>query len=221
MSEALESSADTALGVVGVDDLRRQSVERLMSRCDFPRAHADQVHFLADRLAAQLARQLLLGPEARQILSYAALLHDIGWHFGRTRHHRHAYNLITTGGLSGFTPDQIEMIALVARYHRRARPKLKHQPLARLNTMDRETVTRLAALLRVADGLDRGHRAAIQDVAVRLDDRRALLMLQPRVDDVNVELQAAGRKKKLLESVLRRAVVFSIGPDRPERGPQP
>jgi exopolyphosphatase/guanosine-5'-triphosphate,3'-diphosphate pyrophosphatase len=146
-------------------------------------------------------------------------LHDIGWHYGATKHHRRAYDLIKADGLSGFTPTQVEQISLVARYHRKAPPKLRHQAFAQLNALDRQMVTRLAAILRVADGLDRSHRAAVQDVTVQLTARRARLCVTPRFDDVEAELWAAGRKKKLLETVLGRTVILSIQTDRAEPGP--
>jgi len=87
-----------------------------------------------------------------------------------------------------------------------------------LNAMDRQTVTNLAAVLRVADGLDRSHRSAVQDVEVRCDERTVQLILEPRFDDIEVELWAAGRKKKLLEMVLGRAVLFTIGRQEPGAG---
>ena len=206
----MNGPADAADGspsdLVGVTDRRDRSVERLMAECDFPQGHARQVRVLADRLADQLAGELVLGADDRPILGYAALLHDVGWHFGQQKHHRRSYELITAGGLDGFTPVQIEMIALVARYHRKAVPKLRHQPFARLDTQGRQAVTRLAAILRVADGLDRGHRAAVRDVRVEIETQQVRLLLTPAFGDVDAELWAADRKKKLLETVLGRAV---------------
>lgn len=216
MCERLSVSGQSEL--VAVDDLRLRSVERLMSRYDFPRFHAEQVRLLADRLADQLAGELLLGSESRLILSCAALLHDIGWHFGQAKHHRRAYDLIKADGLSGFAPEQVELIAQVARYHRKAQPKIRHQTFAGLNAIDRQTVTKLAAILRVADGLDRSHRSVIEDVTVRLSRRQVRLMLKTRFDDVEQELWAAGRKRGLLETVLGRTVVFGVGQDQARPG---
>jgi len=218
MGRRVDGPGSPAAAPVGLADLRQRSAATLMDRYDFPRAHATQVRFLADRLAEQLAGELILGEESRLILSFAALLHDIGWHFGQVRHHRRSYELIKDGGLSGFSAGQVELIALVARYHRKARPKVRHEAFARLNAMDRQTVMRLAGVLRVADGLDRSHRAAVQDVSVRLGSRRVRLVVTPRLDDVEPELWAAGRKKRLLETVLGRTVGLAVGPDRPERG---
>jgi exopolyphosphatase/guanosine-5'-triphosphate,3'-diphosphate pyrophosphatase len=189
-----------------VADRRDRSVKRLMAECDFPQAHARQVRVLADRMADQLTQELVLGQDDRLILGYAALLHDVGWHFGQRKHHRRSYELITSGGLAGFAPLQIEMIALVARYHRKAVPKLSHQPFARLGAHDRQTVTKLAAILRVADGLDRGHQVAVRDVRVEIEPQQVRLLLTAAFGDMDAELWAADRKKKLLETVLGRAV---------------
>lgn len=216
MSEATEVPAKPTDRDARVADLRLRSVEQLMSRYQFSWSHAKHVHFLAARIGSQLASELLLGPESLQLLNYAALLHDIGWHVGGSGHHHHSYDLIKGGRLSGFAPVQVEQIALVARYHRKARPKLRHQAFARLNTIDRQAVSNLAGIVRMADGLDRSHRSAVEDVAVELGRRRVRLVLKTRFDDIEPELTAVDRKKKLLESVLRRSTVVTVGPDRPD-----
>jgi exopolyphosphatase/guanosine-5'-triphosphate,3'-diphosphate pyrophosphatase len=168
------------------------------------------VAWLAIRLAEQLSRPLLLGEDDFAMLRYGALLHDIGWHFGQNKHHRNSYRLIKSGRLFGFVPGQIETIALIARYHRRSAPKLSHRPYARLDPVGRQTVVRLAAILRVADGLDRAHRSAIEDILVQTDAGRVRLFVRSRFDDVQTELWAANRKKKLLEIAMGRPVSLSV-----------
>lgn len=191
-----------------LDELRRRSAEQLLIRYEASRAHGQQVSRLAVRMAEQLAGDLLIGDEDRTILYCAALLHDTGWHCGRNKHHRHTYRLIKEAGLSGFTAEQIERIALVARYHRKAMPKLRHRSFAQLDPLGRQTVMKLAGILRLADGLDRTHRAAVEDVEVLLSRRRIELVIQPRFGDIREELMAAVRKKKLLEIVLAQPLVL-------------
>ncbi|MBN1343913.1 MAG: HD domain-containing protein [Phycisphaerae bacterium] len=205
---------------VGLTELRRRGVERLMARYDPSPGHPRQVCFLAERLAACLSGELLLGKADRLILSCAALLHDIGWHVGSAKHHRRSYDLIKADGLSGFDPEQVELIAQVARYHRKAVPKLRHQAFARLNQMDRQTVEKLAGILRVADGLDRSQRSAVADLNVDLGPRRATIRLTPRLDDLDAELWAAGRKQGLLETLLKRSVVLQVVRDHEQPGMQ-
>ena len=96
-----------------------------------------------------------LGDREREWLEYAAFLHDIGNHISYERHHRHSYYLIKNGDLRGFEPDEIEVMALVARYHRRATPKGDHEGYVDLDRPAQRTVTILSAFLRLAETLDR------------------------------------------------------------------
>ncbi len=187
------------------------SIQRLMAQYDFPRTHAAQVRFLAQQLAHHLSAELLLGPEDRHLLGLAALVHDLGWHFGGSKHHKRSYELVMGAELHGFGANQIAKIALIARYHRKAQPKLKHKPFAQLNPVDRQSVAHCAALLRLADGLDRGHRSAVGDVSAEVRPNKVMLWVESALDDVEIELWAANRKRKLLEQVLERPVAIRRG----------
>src|SRR5206468_8555850 len=103
----------------------------------------------------------------REWLEYAAILHDIGGLISFARHHRHSYYLIKNGDLRGFHPDEIEVIALVARYHRRGTPKRSHAEYARLPAGLRRAVRLLSSILRLAEGLDRSHAQVISGLDVR------------------------------------------------------
>ena len=91
----------------------------------------------------------------REWLEYAALMHDLGAHISYARHHRHSYYLIKNGDLRGFTPEEVEIVANVARYHRRGHPRKAHVGFASLAKSGRVTVRVLAGILRIADALDR------------------------------------------------------------------
>ena len=97
----------------------------------------------------------------REWLEYGALLHDIGVHISYERHHRHSYYLIKNGDLRGFDPQETEVIALIARYHRQATPKKSHDGFGDLPRPLRKTVRALAAMVRLAEGLDRSHAQAL------------------------------------------------------------
>src|SRR6185436_16449620 len=99
-----------------------------------------------------------------ELLEFAALLHDIGFHVAASKHHKHAAYLIENADLQGFTPEEAQLIALVARYHRKATPKENHEPYGRLPEPKRLRVRVLAALLRIAEGLDRGHAQLVRGV---------------------------------------------------------
>ncbi|MDT8342774.1 MAG: HD domain-containing protein, partial [Longimicrobiales bacterium] len=163
-----------------------QWVREFARKCRANEPHFEQVAFLGGRLFDALADPLSLDPEDRELLVAAAILHDIGYLISHARHHKHAYHLITHSGLPGFSGREIEIVANVARYHRRAHPKKSHEAWARLGSDDRERVRRLAGLLRVADGLDRTHGSEVTDVEAEMRDGRIRIVAraerEPRVD---------------------------------------
>ena len=145
-------------------DIRRRSVIELAQRCNYAADHTEQVARLALSLFDQTRRQHGLDDRARAWLEWAALLHDIGEHISYERHHRHSCYLIKSGDLRGFDPDEIEVMALVARYHRRGTPKKSHPGFATLGRPARDTVRWLAAILRVAESLDRSRAQLVDSV---------------------------------------------------------
>ena len=192
-------------------DVRRRSVVALAERCHFHEAHARQVAALALGLFdATAARHRLRAPE-RSLLEYAALLHDIGRHISYPDRHRHTEYLVRNGGLRGFDPREIEIMALVGRYHRRGVPRKKNVAFATLARPDREAVRVMAGLLRLADALDRSHRGVVKAVAVSETSRG--LRLRCEVEgDAGLEQWASGRRVDLLERTLDRAIQVDFAP---------
>jgi exopolyphosphatase / guanosine-5'-triphosphate,3'-diphosphate pyrophosphatase len=146
---------------------RERSVREFAERCHYEEGHATQVRRLALRLFDSLGTRLGCGPEERATLADAALLHDVGYHINYDRHHKHSYHLIVHAELLGISPSEQVVIANVARYHRGAPPKRKHRNFGELDRGLRDQVVRLSAILRVADGLDRGHVGNVDDVRIR------------------------------------------------------
>lgn len=137
---------------------RQRSVLEVAERFGANLAHARQVADLAQDLLARLAAAgQTFPPEARGVLTAAAALHEVGQIVAQSAHHKHAAYLIRHAGLRGFTPREIELVAQLARYHRKSPPRPGHPEYAALPAPDRALVSRLAAVLRVADGLDRSH----------------------------------------------------------------
>ncbi|BDP43617.1 exopolyphosphatase (plasmid) [Deinococcus aetherius] len=137
---------------------RQRSVLEVAERFGANLAHARQVAALAQDLLARLAAAgESFPPEAHSLLTAAAGLHEVGQIVAQSAHHKHAAYLIRHAGLRGFTPRETELVAQLARYHRRSAPKASHPEYAALPPADRSLVSRLAAVLRVADGLDRSH----------------------------------------------------------------
>lgn len=183
---------------------RERSVVAFARRCRYEAPHARQVRRLALQLFDVLGGSLGASPADRVTLADAALLHDVGYHVSYRRHHQHSFHLIVHADLLGMTPEEQVVLANVARYHRGSKPSRKHPSYVELQPEARERVRRLAALLRVADGLDRGHVAAVAKVQVaRGKDGAIELHVVPRVPgaDCRLELWGAARKAGLLAEV--------------------
>jgi exopolyphosphatase/guanosine-5'-triphosphate,3'-diphosphate pyrophosphatase len=190
-------------------DVRRRSVIELAERCNYWPDHAHQIARLAVSLFDETRGAHGLTDKEREWLEYAAVLHDIGVHISYERHHKHSYYLITNGQLRGFEPEEIEIIALVARYHRRVEPKRRHQGFGGLRKRSRQTVRTLAAILRLAENLDRSHAQTISGVAVHDRGEDALLQLRT-TGDAELELWAATRHAAPLERVLGKPVRVEV-----------
>jgi exopolyphosphatase/guanosine-5'-triphosphate,3'-diphosphate pyrophosphatase len=137
----------------------------------------------------------------REILSCAAILHDIGYTEGYEDHHKTAFRLVVGEKIPGISKRDLNLIALVARYHRGATADpARHEAFASLSSKEQQLVTRLGAILRFADGLDRGHTDAVRDLRVTLEGNRLVVALEPGTDDEEERL--AGQKKaRWFESV--------------------
>jgi exopolyphosphatase/guanosine-5'-triphosphate,3'-diphosphate pyrophosphatase len=193
---------------VQIRDPRRRSVFELGRRCNFDEKHALQVARLALALFDGLRAVHKMGSHERELLEYAALLHDIGWHIGLSSHHKHSLYLIKNGELEGFSPNDTDILANVARYHRKSAPKKSHPDFVALDADSRQRVWKLASLLRIADGLDRGHYDNVQKLRtiVRRDTVSVLVDTQA---DPQLELWAARLKGDMFERTFERGLKFS------------
>jgi exopolyphosphatase/guanosine-5'-triphosphate,3'-diphosphate pyrophosphatase len=187
-------------------DVRRRSVFELAERCRYWPEHSQHVARLAVALFDQTRAIHGLTDREREWLEYAAILHDIGVHISYEGHHKHSYYLVKNGDLRGFEPDEIETIALVARYHRQATPKRKHEGFRMLGRRTRATVRTLAAILRLSESLDRSHAQTITG-----------LELHDRGDDDLVRLRTTGDVELELWAVARHAAPFERMTGKPLR----
>jgi exopolyphosphatase/guanosine-5'-triphosphate,3'-diphosphate pyrophosphatase len=174
-------------------DIRRRSVEELGERCHYWSEHARQVARIATRLFDQTASRHGLGPREREWLEFGALLHDVGVHISYKSHHKHSHYLIRHGDLRGFEPQEVEIIALVARYHRQATPKKSHEGYADLDAGQRRVVRLLSAFVRLAEGLDRSHAQVVADLKVTPDESDGLVVRVEATGDAELEQWAAQR----------------------------
>jgi exopolyphosphatase/guanosine-5'-triphosphate,3'-diphosphate pyrophosphatase len=175
-------------------------VREFAKACGYEPIHAEHVLELARQLFDQLQEPLQLPPADRLILEAAALLHEVGCMINYERHHHHSYHLIMNGSLRGLSPKQRELVANVARYHRRAAPKLKHENFARLLPAEKDTVKRLSALLRLADGLDRTHMQRVKSLRCRWTPEQLLVTVSAE-QKPEVDLWGAREKGRLFQKV--------------------
>jgi exopolyphosphatase/guanosine-5'-triphosphate,3'-diphosphate pyrophosphatase len=182
---------------------------------NFEERHAAQVRRIAESIFDQIASPVGIDPDARDLLSAAALLHDVGYVVSYRQHHKHTYRLIAHASLEGFTPRERELLALVARYHRRAEPKKRHRAFSGLPKDDRLLVLQLAAILRLADALDRRHSQRLREMRCRVSDDEVRLVLRTE-RDLRIETHAAEEKSALFEKVFGRRLVVI-----PRRLPKP
>lgn len=195
--------ADPALWTSDAHAIRRSSVLGLARRCSWDEAHSRHVARLATELFDATVALHGLGDEERELLEHAALLHDIGHHVAAESHHKHTAYLIQHGRLRGYDPEEVDALACLARYHRRGEPKPSHEPFNTLPPAVQEKVTTLAAILRVADGLDLSHTGSVATITVDVDDARVRVEVAG-AGDVQMELWGARRKRQLFEKVFRR-----------------
>jgi exopolyphosphatase/guanosine-5'-triphosphate,3'-diphosphate pyrophosphatase len=190
-------------------DVRRRSVIELAERCNYWPEHAQQVSRLAVTLFDQTRAIHGLTDREREWLEYAATLHDIGVHISYERHHKHSYYLIKNGDLRGFEPEEIDIIALVARYHRQGAPKRRHEGFHDLPRRTRGIVRTLASLLRLAESLDRSHQQSI--TGLELHDRGDDDLLQLRTTgDAELELWAAARSAGPFERLMGKPLRIEV-----------
>ena len=167
--------------------------------------HGRHVAFLADRLFDELAELHGLGKKWRRRLHLAALLHDIGFAEGRRKHHKISMRRIETDTTLGIADKDRPLVALLARYHRKAWPSQKHRRFADLSGKKRDAICKAAALLRIADGLDYRHLGNIQDVSVEVTDSTIRLQLRS-CGECAPEQARAVKKGDLLEHLTERTL---------------
>jgi exopolyphosphatase/guanosine-5'-triphosphate,3'-diphosphate pyrophosphatase len=193
--------------------MQRDSILALARSYDFEEGHSLQDERLALRLFDETGRLGLHQlDDSRDLLSCAALLHDIGYVEGYEAHHKTAFRLIMAATIPGLTQREQTLIAHIARYHRGSTPDpTKHTAFAALSPEDQTLVCRLGAILRFADGLDRSHTNAVQDLRCELGGDRLIVTLIPGVGD-EAERWAGAKKARWFESVF--GVKAVLAPDR-------
>ena len=198
-----------------VDDVRRASVCNLALRYEDDMEHASHVAALSLQLFDGLRMAGLadaLGPDDRELLWAACMLHDIGTTVDYDDHHKHSRYLILNGGLPGYSPRELELIALIARYHRKGEPDASELgPLARKK--DDQRLALMSAIIRVAEQFERSRDQAIEGVRVESNGNgHVTLLTETAGEGAPVAIWSARRNADLLERVIGRKVEVA-GPE--------
>ncbi len=194
-------------GTPGLHDIRLTSVRHLADKLRSETEHSEHVAMLALSLFDQTAALHRCGPYERELLEAAAILHEVGLFISHERHHQHSYYLIRNAELLGFREEEKEIVGNIARYHRKSHPREKHEDYMRLPEAARDTVRSLAAILRIADGLDRTHRGVVTGLRVEVGGKLVRLKTRLRKGvSAELEIWGANQKKGLFEEEFKRVV---------------
>ena len=191
-----------------------RSAKTLGEKFRYDRAHADHVAHLCMRLFDELADEHALGPRHRLLLRVGAVLHEVGRFVSSRAHHKHSFYLVANSEVFGLSRAELRLAALVARYHRRARPRDSHLDYIKLPREDRIAVRKLASLLRVADALDRGHSQQARDIRFERGPDELVICVDGAVD-LTLERRAMTEKADLFEDTFGLRVRLAEGAPSP------
>jgi exopolyphosphatase/guanosine-5'-triphosphate,3'-diphosphate pyrophosphatase len=186
----------------------KDAITNFARSCHVDEPHAMHVAGMALSIFEALELPFGLRAEEKKLLEAAAILHDSGYFICYSSHHKHSYHLIRHADLFGFNPRERELIAQIARYHRKSLPKRKHDAFQGLKEKDQVIVARLGGILRLADGLDRRRNGVITNVSCLFGGTEIAIHLTA-AEDVSVEVFGANAKKDLFEKAFGSTVVFA------------
>jgi len=194
---------------------RETSVLQLGRSCGINEAHARTVTRLVLELfdSAKEAKLHEYGEWERELLEYAAFLHDIGSFISFTNHHAHSYYIIKNSELLGFDQKEIDIIANIARFHRKKKPRKKHLDVEDLDAHEQQMILVLAMFVRLGESLDRSHAGFVQHTKfVKADKNEAVLDIIAQ-NDCQLEIWGVESEKKAFEKVFsRRLSLRTIAP---------
>jgi exopolyphosphatase/guanosine-5'-triphosphate,3'-diphosphate pyrophosphatase len=192
---------------------RMAAAREFAQSCNADAAHAQQVRRLALNLFDSLAEPLGISVHDRPLLEAAAIVHDVGYLISYESHNKHSHHLISHAALPGFTADERRMIAAVARYHRGSLPKPRHEEMQGLSEKQVATVSMLASLLRIADGLDRSQAQRVDEVTAAVSAEEVRVVIEGE-SPLDAEIYGALHKADLFERTfgLPVSVVGRVNP---------
>jgi exopolyphosphatase/guanosine-5'-triphosphate,3'-diphosphate pyrophosphatase len=198
--------------LMGELSVRERSVIQLGRSCGINEAHARTVTGLVLDLFDSAGEMRLhsFGSSERELLEYAAFLHDIGTFISYTNHHAHSWYIITNSDLLGFDQREIAMIANIARFHRKKTPRKSAPGIADLDTVEQEKIRILSTFLRLAESLDRSHAALIRGARFRREGKGTIRLEVAARGDCQLEIWGVGSEKKAFGKVFGKILVLEV-----------
>ncbi|HEX2898637.1 MAG TPA: HD domain-containing protein, partial [Bacteroidia bacterium] len=182
-------------------NLRAKAIRNLCEKYDYKKTHVLKVSELAQNIFDQLKPLHPFGTIERELLRYAAMLHDIGQFVNRSGHHKHGQYLVMNSNLSGFSHDEIIILGNIVRYHRKSLPSRDHFHFKVLEQRQRLMVRLLAGILRIADQLDRGHRNSVNGLKILIETKSIRILLSSD-EDISHEIENAQAEVELLSGAI-------------------
>lgn len=180
---------------------RAESLEQVCQKYLYDSAHAHHVSQLALNAFYQLHDLHQLPEKYASVLNAAAMLHDIGLFISHPKHHKHSYYLIKSSGLNSFSKLDLDLVANIARYHRKAHPSQKHLPFSQLSPGNQNVVRKLSAILRIADAFDYKREQRVMTLTCTLKRSKTLTILGSAAANLKEELEWAAKKGRLIQEV--------------------
>jgi exopolyphosphatase/guanosine-5'-triphosphate,3'-diphosphate pyrophosphatase len=187
---------------------RAESLEQICQKYLYDASHAQHVSQLAMNLFYQLQDLHRLPEKYAGILYAAAMLHDIGLFIAHPKHHKHSYYLIKSSGMNSFNKIDLDLIANIARYHRKAHPSQRHLGFSQLSPNNQEIVRKLSALIRVADAFDYKHQQKVKAVNCAARKSKIITITGASTGDLKDEIEWALAKGELIQEVFNVKLVI-------------
>jgi len=194
-------------------EAREAAIKNLAVKYESNVVHAEQVSRLAEQIFTDTASLHRFGPHERELLRYAALLHDIGHFVNHSGHHKHGQYIVMNSALPGFTNEELLLVGNIVRYHRKSVPSNEHFHFNLLYPEHKDIVRRLGGILRIADNLDRGKRGMVRELHISLHPGRVTIDVVPNQPDepLDIELESARAQQQLFEQAFGCTVSINLG----------
>jgi exopolyphosphatase/guanosine-5'-triphosphate,3'-diphosphate pyrophosphatase len=192
---------------------RFEQAVKLAEQYSYEKRHSHNVLELSEQLYDQLGEVHGLGNGHRELLRCGAVLHDIGWVMGKSKHHKNSAQIILEDKRFELSSGKRKVTALIARYHRKSLPEESHNIYNKLDEEKRQLVWLLGGIVRLADGLDRTHLGVIDKINCRVNSDSVDIHCHCR-GFYDAELATGNKKKEMLEKALNKKITLHMTNER-------